>query len=147
MLQLGVLTGINLDKKLLHHLVRQKCNICIRAKATDSAHIGSLQIPDEAWQRFSTDVSAKFNTMSIHGNYYQMAIIDVKTKYAWDYYLETKDQVYEKIQEWLEKEIQLLRGKNPLGFEVVLFSDMGEAKSNRVEELCRQYGVRRKATT
>ena len=31
MLQLGALTGINLDKKLLHQLVRQKCDICIRA--------------------------------------------------------------------------------------------------------------------
>ena len=77
MLQLGVLTGINLDKKLLHQLVRQKCDICIRPKATDSAHNGSLPVPDEAWRRFSTDLSAKFNTMSIHGNYYQMAIIDV----------------------------------------------------------------------
>ena len=147
MLQLGVLTGIDLDKMLLHQLVRQKCDICIRAKATDSAHTGSLPVPDEAWRRFSTDLSAKFNTMSIHGNYYQMAIIDVKTKYVWDYYLETKDQVFEKIQEWLEKEIKLLRGRDPSGFEVVLFSDMGEAKSSRVEELCSQYGVRRETTT
>ena len=44
-------------------------------------------------------LSAMFNTMSIHGNYYQMAIIDVKTQYVWDYYLETKDQVFEKIKE------------------------------------------------
>ena len=79
--------------------------------------------------------------MSIHGNYYQMAIIDVKTKYVWDYYLETIDQIFEKTQEWLEREIQLLRGKKPSGFAVVLFSDMGETKSNKVEELCRQYGV------
>jgi hypothetical protein len=147
MLQLGVLTGINLDKQLLHQLVRQKCDICIRVKATDSAHTGSLPVPDAAWRRFSTDLSVKVNTMSIHGSYYQMAIKDVKTKYVWDYYLETKDQVFKKIQEWLEKEIKLLRGKNPLGFEVVLFSDMGESKSTRVEELCSQYGVRRETTT
>jgi hypothetical protein len=82
MLQLGVLTSINLDKKLLLQLVRQKCDICIRAKVTDSAHTRSLPVPDEAWQRFSADLSAKFNTMSIHGNYYQMAIIDVKTTYV-----------------------------------------------------------------
>jgi hypothetical protein len=126
MLQLGVRTGNNLDKKLLQQLVRQKCDICIRAKTSDSAHTGSLPVPDEAWRRFSTDLSAKFNTMPIHGNYYQMAIIDVKTKYIWDYYLETKDQVFEKIQEWLEKKIKLLRGRDPSGFEAVLFSDMGE---------------------
>ena len=116
MLQLGVLTGINSDKKLLHQLVRQKCDICIRAKATDSAHTGSLPVPDEEWRRFSTDLSAKFNTMSIHGNYHQMAIIDVEMKYVWDYYLETKDQFFEKIQEWLEREIKLLQGRDPSGF-------------------------------
>jgi hypothetical protein len=82
-----------------------------------------------------------FKTMSIHGNYYQMAIIDVKTKNVWDYYLKTKDQVSKKIQEWLENEIQLLHGKHPSGLKVVLFSNMGEAKSNRVEELGLQYGV------
>ena len=54
---------------------------------------------------------------------------------------------FEKIQEWLVKEIKLLRGRDPSGFEVVLFSDMGEAKSTRLEELCRQYGVRRETTT
>jgi hypothetical protein len=91
-------------------------------------------------------LSAKFNTMSIYGNYYQIAIIDVKTKYVWDYYLKTKDQVFEILQKWLKKEIKLLRGKDPSGFEVVQFSDMGEAKSMRVEELCSQYGVRRETT-
>jgi hypothetical protein len=52
MLQLGVLSGINLDKKLLHQLVRQKRDLCIRVKATDSAHTGSLPVPDEALRRF-----------------------------------------------------------------------------------------------
>ena len=112
MLQLCVLTGVNLDKKLLHHLVRLKCDICIRAKTTDATHSGSLPVPDEAWRRFATDLSARFNTMSIHGNHYQMAIIDVKTKYVWEWE-ETKVHVFQKIQEWLEKEIGLLRGKDP----------------------------------
>ena len=42
-----------------------------------------------------------------------MATINVKTKYVWDYYLEMKDQAFEKIQEWLEREIKLLRGRDP----------------------------------
>jgi hypothetical protein len=62
-----------------------------------------VPVPDEAWRRFPADLPAKLNTMSIHGNYYQMAIIDIKTKYVWDYYLKTKDQVFKKIQEWIEK--------------------------------------------
>jgi hypothetical protein len=83
--------------------------------------------------------------MSIHS--WELLIIDVKTKYIWDYDLETKEQVFEKIQVWLEKEIKLLRGRYPSGYEVVLFSDMREAKSTRVEELCSQYSVQREPTT
>ena len=55
--------------------------------------------------------------------------------------------MFENIQEWLEREIKLLWGRDPSRFEVVLFSDMGEAKSSKVEELCSQYGVRRETTT
>jgi hypothetical protein len=30
------------------------------------------------------DISFKFETMSIHGNWYRMAIIDVMSKYVWN---------------------------------------------------------------
>ena len=92
------------------------------------------------------DLSAKFEKSSIHGNYYQMAIIDVKSKYVWDFYLETKDQVYPKLKEWLETEIAAHRGRDPSGFEIVLFSDKGEALSKDVEQECIKYGVRRETT-
>ena len=92
------------------------------------------------------DLSAKFEKSSIHGNYYQMAIIDVKSKYVWDFYLETKNQVYPKLKEWLETEIAAHRGRDPSGFEIVLFSDKGEALSKNVEQECIKYGVRRETT-
>jgi hypothetical protein len=76
-----------------------------------------------------------------------MAIINMKTKYVWDYYLESKDQVFQKIQEWLEEEIALLRGKDSSTFKVVLSSNTGEAKAAKVEKACRKYGVRRETTT
>jgi hypothetical protein len=43
MLRLGVLTGINLSKKLLHQLVRQKCDIFITAKALIQHILGVCQ--------------------------------------------------------------------------------------------------------
>ena len=70
--------------------------MCIRAKATDVKHTVNLRLPDNTWERFSIDLSAKFEKSSIHSNYYQMAIIDVKSKYVWDFYLETKDHVERK---------------------------------------------------
>jgi hypothetical protein len=75
-----------------------------------------------------------------------MAIIDTKTKYVWDYYLKTKDECYIYIREWLEQKIKPLRGRDLSTFEIILFSDMGEAHSEAVRETCAEYGVSRQTT-
>jgi hypothetical protein len=132
LLQLSVISGSKLDKQLLKQLIRQKCDVCIRAKATDSKHTGKLRVPDNTWERFSMNLSTKFKKISIHDNYYQMEIINVKSKYVWDFYLETKDQVYPELKEWLATEIAAHRGRDTYGFEIVLFCDKGKALSIEV---------------
>ena len=82
-----------------------------------------------------------FDRPSLYGNSYQMVIIDNKSKYVWDYYLKSKDQAFDKIKEWLENEIGLLRGRDNSNYEIVLFSDMGEANSRKVIDICKEYGV------
>ena len=77
------------------------------------------------------DLSAKFEKSSIHGNYYQMAIIDVKSKYVWDFYLETKDQVYPMLKEWLETEIAAHRGRDLYKTSSRSVSSMGYAERRR----------------
>jgi hypothetical protein len=84
------------------------------------------------------DLSAKFEKSSNHGDYYQMTIIDVKSKYVWDFYLETKER--------LATEIAAHRGRDSSGFKIVLFSDKGEALSKEVKQECIKYGVRRETT-
>ena len=44
-----------------------------------------------------------FDQASLYGNKYMMVIIDTKRKYVWDYFIKTKDQVYEKIPGTLAK--------------------------------------------
>jgi hypothetical protein len=80
LLQLSVISGPKLDKQLLKQLIRQKCNVCKRAKDTDSKHTG--RVPDNTLERFSMNLSARFEMSAIHSNYHQMAIIDVKSKYV-----------------------------------------------------------------
>ena len=89
------------------------------------------------------DLSARFHSVSYQGSYYQIAIIDTKTKYVWDYYLKTKDEcyIYIYIKEWLEQEIKPLRGRDLTNFEIVLFSNIGEAHSEAVRDICAEYGV------
>ena len=54
--------------------------------------------------------------------------------------------MFDKISEWLEQEIGLLRGRDQSDYEIQLFSDQGEAHSKRVTEACRQYGVVKSST-
>jgi len=49
-----------------------------------------------------------------------MVIIDSKSKYVWVYYLKSKHQAFDKIKEWLENEIGLLRGRDNSNYEIVL---------------------------
>ena len=88
----------------------------MQSKQRDASHEGKLPLPTKAWRRISTDLSAKFAHLSIYGSIYQMAIIDNKTKYVWDYYLKTKDQCFECIQEWLEGEVATMRGRTKCDF-------------------------------
>ena len=76
-----------------------------------------------------------------------MAIIDTKTKYVWDYYIDKKDKCFQCIQEWLEGEFSVMRGRNKGDFEITLFSDLGEAESMKVHRICNQYGVVKQSTS
>ena len=68
-----------------------------------------------------------------------MVIINKNSKYMWDYFMKTKDQVYEKICEWLEKEVGIHRGRDSANYEITLFSDQGRRLRRRAgsTECCR----------
>jgi len=146
MIRRQIIKGYKLDSKTLKALLRERCDVCIRSKKVDAPHKGQLPLPKTPWVNFSTDLSAAFDRPSLYGNIYQMVIIDNKSKYVWDYYLKSKDQAFDKIKEWLENEIGLLRGRDNSNYEIVLFSDMGEANSRKVIDICKEYGVVKQRT-
>jgi hypothetical protein len=120
LIQKGVIEGFKINKQLVDALVKERCDICMQSKKRDASHRGKLPLPTKAWRRISTDLSANFAHPSICGNIYQMAIIDTKTKYVWVYYLKTKDQCFECIQEWLEGKVQTMRGRTKYDFKITL---------------------------
>ena len=146
MIRRGIIKGVTLDKKTLKALQRERCHVCMRSKKTDAAHNGHIPVASSAWVNFQTDITAMFDQASLYGNNYMMVIIDTKSKYVWDYYLKTKDEAFDKICEWLEKEVGLHRGRESANYEITLFSDQGEAHSKKVEEACRRYGVLKQST-
>ena len=77
----------------------------MRSKNTDAAHNGHIPVESTAWVNFQTDITAMFVQDSLYGNMYMMVIINKKSKYVWDYFIKTKDQVYEKICDGLRKRL------------------------------------------
>ena len=75
----------------------------MRSKNTDAAHNGHIPVESTAWVNFQTDITAMFDQDSLYGNMYMMVIIDSKSKYVWDYFIKTKDQVYEKLCDGLRR--------------------------------------------
>ena len=59
-----------------------------------------------------------------------MVIIDSKSKYVWDYFIKTKDQVYEKICDGLRKRLFYTGGESA-NYEITLFSDQGRRLRRR----------------
>ena len=57
-------------------MLNVKCDICLRAKITDASHTGHLYRATRPWRTFSFDVTGPFAAASIHGNYYQSAMMD-----------------------------------------------------------------------
>jgi hypothetical protein len=47
-----------------------------------------------------------FDQASLYSNSYMMVMIDTKSKYAWYYYLKTKDEAYDKICELVELKLR-----------------------------------------
>jgi transposase InsO family protein len=84
---------------------------------------------------------------SITENKYQCAIIDTFSRYVWDYYLKTKDEVYSVTSDFCETEVVRLRGRDESTYELVLISVLGEAHSKKMIKLCNKYGIVKQSTT
>ena len=110
MIRRGIVNGYKFDIKLLKQLLNVKCDICMRAKITDSSHSGHLHKGAQPWRLLSMDVAGPFKHVSIKGNRYQCAIIDTSSSYVWDDYIKNKDEVYTLLSYFFDTEFTLIRG-------------------------------------
>jgi transposase InsO family protein len=73
-------------------------------------------------------------------------IIDTFSKYVWTYFLITKDEVFEILSDFCEYEIVKLRGRDKGNFKLFLMSELGEAHSNKIINLCSKHGIVKQLT-
>ena len=76
------------------------CEACPPGKQHRSKFTPSNRRADEVLGLIHSDVCGKMNEKSLDGAEYFLTFIDDKTRYVWVYYLQRKDQVFEKFYEW-----------------------------------------------
>lgn len=89
-----------------------------------------------------SDVCGKINAKSFGGAEYFLTFIDDKTRYTWVYLLKTKDEVFNRFQEWkamvenaVGKKLKVLRSDNG-----------GEYTGKQFQEYLKEEGVRHERT-
>ena len=89
-----------------------------------------------------SDVCGKVDTKSLGGAQYFLTFIDDKSRYTWVYFLSSKDQVYDKFQEWKAK-VEKSTGQK---VKVLRTDNGGEYTSRRFEKYLKDEGIRHEVT-
>ena len=74
------------------------------------------------------------------------AIMDTASKYVFPSFIETKDEVHDKLSWFFETYIVALRGRSHTNYEIFLITDLGEAHTNKIIKTCRKYGIVKQST-
>ena len=112
MVRRGIWNGYRFDQKFLKDMLNVRCDICLRAKITDASHTGHLYRETRPWRTFSFDVTGPFAAASIHGNYYQSAMMDTCSAMVYGEFLKNKDEAYDVLSDFFDTEIVALRGRD-----------------------------------
>jgi hypothetical protein len=74
------------------------------------------------------------------------AVMDTATKYVFPGFIESKDEVHDKLSWVFETYIVALRGRSNTNYEKFLITDLGEAHTNKIIETCWKYGISKQST-
>ena len=76
------------------------CESCPQGKQHRTKFTSSSRRAEEPLDLVHSDLCGKMNEKSLSGAEYFLSFIDDKTRYAWVYFLKSKDQVFEKFLVW-----------------------------------------------
>ena len=125
----------------------KECEECAMAKSKRRSFTGHLDPPQFIGQTWYVDVKGPIATPSlVYGNHYVFGIIDGKTKFLIQYFMQTKDEVLSHFRLFHDEFIPLVRASQPNLGVITVYSDMGEFHSNAVIEFCQEKGILHRTT-
>ena len=129
-LDVGVPRGLHLDGK---------CEVCEVSKHTHASFNRSADYSDlETGELFFMDVLGPMEEKSLGGHRYAFMLTCPKTKWSQVYMMKTRDEVCQKLVQFLLDISGLLGGKRVRGLRV---DNGGEFISERFKRLCKEKGI------
>ena len=148
----GHLCESNLEKLAKYELVTNfdyntsskinLCDSCINGKITRAHFNSSSTQSTEFLELVHSDVCGKMNTKSLSNKQYFLTFIDDFTHYTWVYFLNSKDEVFEKFIEW-KSEVENIYGSKLKTFRT---DNGGEYCSKNFNNFLLTEGVRHEKT-
>jgi len=125
----------------------KECEECALAKSKRRSFKGHGDIPDFVGQTWYVDVKGPVATPSlVYRNHYVFGIIDGKTKFLIQYFMQTKDQVFEYFKQFYNDFIPYVRSFQPSLGPITVYSDMGEFHSTKIIDFCKEKGLLHRTT-
>ena len=91
-------------------------------------------------------MTGPFAAASIHGNYYQSAMMDTCSAMVYGEFLKNKDEAHDVLSDFFDTEIVAVRERDTTELEIILMSDLGEAHTNKIIKLCRKHVILKQST-
>ena len=120
------------------------CPDCALAKAHRRSFKGNLDVPEFVGQVWQVDVKGPIQCESlVNGNKYVFGLIDVKTKFLVQYFIKTKDEVFNCFKLFYQEYILYVRSRpqNANMGVITIISDRGEFNSNAIASFCLDKGL------
>ena len=119
------------------------CSDCALAKAHRRSFKGNLDVPEFAGQLWQVDVKGPIQCESlVNGNKYEFGLIDVKAKFMVQYFIQTKDEVFQCFKLFYQEYILYVKSRpqNANMGAITIISDRGEFNSNAIALFCLEKG-------
>ena len=118
------------------------CESCPQGKQHRTKFTSSSRRAEEPLDLVHSDLCGKMNEKSLSGAEYFLSFIDDKTRYAWVYFLKSKDQVFEKFLVW-KAMVEKSTGRK---LKAIRTDNGGEFTSKEFEAHLAREGVRHELT-
>ena len=118
------------------------CETCIGGKYHRSPFKPSKRQVNEPLELVHTDVCGEISEKSTGSAEYFMTFTDEKTHYSWVYFLKTKDQAFDRFQEW-KAMVEKVSGKK---LKTLRSDNGGEYTSKMFEAYLKSEGIRHEQT-